>query len=212
MERALREGREGAHRLDLVAEELDAERLAAGRREHVHDAAAHRELAAVVDTLDPLVAGQGERLRQPVDARLETGPHLDRLGAGLGRRQPFGERSRGRADEPAPREQVERPRPLAHEVRRRREPRLPGDAAARQQPNGVVAEEPRRAVGGVTRVRVLRQENDQAALQALVQRGEQQRQRGLRDAGTRRQRLRERRRGARARRAPERMRAVPDGP
>ena len=86
---------------------------------------------------------------------------------------------------------MERPRPLADEVRRRREPRLPGDAAARQEPDGVVAEEPRRAVGRVTCVRVLRQEDDETALDSLVQRSEQQRQRGLRDAGTRRQRLRE---------------------
>ena len=191
MERALREGREGAHRLDLVAEELDAQRLAAGRREDVDDAAAHRELAAVVDALDALVARERERLRQPVDAGLEARPQLDRLRARLGRRQPLGERSRRRADEPAAREHVERPRPLADEVRRRREPRLPGDAAARQQPDRVVAEEPGRALGGVARVRVLREENDQAALEPLVQRGEQQRQRRLRHAGARRQRVRE---------------------
>ena len=64
MERALREGRERAHRLDLVAEELDAERLAAGRREDVDDAAPHRELAAIVHPLDALVARERERLRE----------------------------------------------------------------------------------------------------------------------------------------------------
>ncbi len=94
VERALRERREGAHRLDLVAEELDPERLAAGRREDVDDAAAHGELAAVVHALGALVAREGERLRQALDAELEAGAHLDRLGTGLGRRQPLGERPR----------------------------------------------------------------------------------------------------------------------
>ena len=73
MERALREGRERAHRLDLVAEELDPERLAAGRREDVDDAAPHCELAAVVHPLHPLVPSKRKRLRQPFDAQLEPG-------------------------------------------------------------------------------------------------------------------------------------------
>src|SRR6266542_1257404 len=76
MERALREGREGADRLDLVAEELDAQRLAAGRREDVDDPAAHRELTTVVDALAARVAGEGERLRQTLDAELAAGGEL----------------------------------------------------------------------------------------------------------------------------------------
>ncbi len=191
MERALRERREGAHRFDLVAEELDAQRFAAGGREDVDDAAAHRELAAVVDAVDALVARERERLRQPVDAGLEARPQLDRLRARPGRRQPLGQRSRRGTDEPAAREHVERPRPFADEVRRRRESRLPGDAAARQQANRLVAEEPRRALGCVARVRVLREQNDEASLEALVQRGEQERQRRLRHAGARRECVRE---------------------
>ena len=176
MERALREGRECAHRLDLVAEELDPERLAAGRREDVDDAAPHRELAAVVHSLHPLVPGEGERLCQPVDARLESRPQLDRLGTRLRRRQPLRERPSRGADEPAVRQHVERPRPLAYEVRRRREARLPCDASARQQADRLVAEEPGGALGGVASVRVLRQEHDQTALHALVERRKQERQ------------------------------------
>ena len=191
MERALREGRERAHRLDLVAEELDPERLAAGRREDVDDAAPHGELAAIIHPLHALVARKRKRLRQPFDAGLEPGPQLDRLGTRLRRRQPLRERPRRGADEPAARQHVERPRPLADEVRRRREPRLPCDASARQQADRLVAEEPGGALGGVARVRVLRQEHDQTALQALVQRREQERQRRLRHAGARRQRVRE---------------------
>ncbi len=191
MKRALRERREGAHRLDLVPEELDAERLPAGRREDVDDAAAHRELAAVVDTLDPVVPCERERFAEPLDAKLEARSQLDGLGPGLRRRQPLGKRPRRGADEPAALEHVKRPRPLADEMRRRREPGLPGDAAARQQSNHVAAEEPARALGGVARIRILGQENDQTTAQPLVQRGEEQRQRGLRHASPRRQGVRE---------------------
>ena len=62
VERPLREGRERAHLLDLVTEELDAQRLAAGRREDVDDAAAHRELTPFLDPVDALVAGARKRL------------------------------------------------------------------------------------------------------------------------------------------------------
>ena len=189
MERALREGRERAHRLDLVAEELDAQRLAAGRREDVDDAAAHGELAAVVDALDTLVARERERLGEPFDAELEPGAQLDRLGARVSRRQSLRERARRGADEPAALEHVERPRALADEVRRRREPGLPRTPRLGRSPTALVAEEPRRSLGGVARVRVLRQEHDEPALEPLVERGEQQRQRRLGDARARRQRV-----------------------
>ena len=100
---------------------------------------------------------------------------------------------------------MERARPLADEMRWRREPRLPGDAATRQQPDRVVAEEPGRGLGGVAGVRVLRQEDDESPaaaeggrvflpgiqLEPFVQRREQERQRRLRHAGARRQRVRE---------------------
>ena len=61
-QRALGEGREPAHRLDLVAEQLDPHRPLLGRRVDVEDAAADRELAALLDLLDPLVAGRDEVL------------------------------------------------------------------------------------------------------------------------------------------------------
>jgi hypothetical protein len=191
MKRALGEGREGAYRLDLVPEELHAQRLAARRREDVDDAASNRELTAVVDALDTLVAGESERFPDPVDAELEARAQLDRLGPRFRRRQPLGKGARRRTDEPAALEDVESPRPLADEVRRRREPRLPGDAATGQQPNRVAAEEPGGALRGVACVRVLGQEDHQTSLQPLVQRGEQQRQRGLRHAHARGQGVRE---------------------
>ena len=174
VKRPLGEGREGAHGLDLVAEELDAKGLAAGRREDVDDAAAHGELSSVVHALHPLVAGERKRLPQAFDTGLETRAQLDRLGPHLRGRQPLGQRSRRRADEPASLEHVESSCPLADEVRRRQEPRLPGDAATRQQSDRVVAEEPGRALGSVARIRVLRKEDYNRTSEPLVQRGEQE--------------------------------------
>ena len=72
---------------------------------------------------------------------------------------------------------------------RRLEAGLPAHAAAREVADRVVAEEPGRSLRGVPRVGVLREQADERPLQALVQRGENDRQRGLADTGTRRQRL-----------------------
>ena len=87
VQRALRERREGAHLLDLVAEELDPERLAAGGREHVDDATAHGELAALVDPLDALVPGERELPGEPVDPRLVADPKRERARSRGARRQ-----------------------------------------------------------------------------------------------------------------------------
>ena len=59
-QRALGEGREPAHRLDLVAKQLDSHGAVLGRGKGVEDAAADGELAALLDLLDPLVAGGEE--------------------------------------------------------------------------------------------------------------------------------------------------------
>ena len=102
VQRALRERRERAHLLDLVAEELDAKRLAAGRREDVDEPAADGELAALVRALDPLVAGERERLGKLVEADLRrrrrcgSAPAAPRRG-GI----PSASARRGRDDEPA---------------------------------------------------------------------------------------------------------------
>ncbi len=189
MERTLREGGERADRLDLVAEELDADRLAAGRGEDVDDAAADGELAAVVDALDACVPGERERLGERLDADLGAGAELDLDGTRGGRRHRLGERARGRADEAAPREHVERPRALAGEVRRRLEARVPAHAAARQVADDVVAEEPGGRLGRVPRVRVLGEEADEPAAELLVQRREHERQRRLGHADARRHRV-----------------------
>ena len=155
MKRALRERRERAHLLDLVAEELDPDRLAAGRREDVDQAAAHRELSPVVDTLDALVPRERERLREALDPGSVADRDADRLRPLVARRDPLGERRRGGPNETARGEDVESARTLADEVRRRGEARLPADAAARQERDPFGAQVPARRLREVARVGVL---------------------------------------------------------
>ena len=71
-ERALGEGREPAQRLDLVAEQVDPDGAVLGRREHVEDPAADRELAPVLDLVDPLVAGGDEIDERPRRGRASS--------------------------------------------------------------------------------------------------------------------------------------------
>jgi hypothetical protein len=142
VERPLREGRERAQRLDLVAEELDAHGLSAGRGEDVDDAAAHGELPALLGLGDPLVAGESEVLGEALDTGLVPAAQDDRLRARALRRDPLGRAERGGADEPTGGEHLERAGPLADEVRRRLEPAPPADAARGEEPDALLAEEP----------------------------------------------------------------------
>src|SRR5206468_11843578 len=91
VQRALRKRREGADGLDLVAEELDAERFASRRREEVDQAAADCELAALVDTFYAFVSGEREFLGERLDRDLTTCGERDRCGPCFARRQPFGD-------------------------------------------------------------------------------------------------------------------------
>ena len=173
VQRPLGERREGSHLLDLVAVELDAERLAAGRREDVDNAAANGELAALLGTLDPFVAGQRERLREAVEPGLVAYPKTNARRALRCGRRPLRERRRRGADEPALREHVEGAGSLANEVRRRLEAGAPAHAATRQQCDAVGADEPTRSVGRVAGVRVLGQQADESPVEVLVQRREE---------------------------------------
>ena len=76
LERALGEGGEPAQPLHLVAEQLDAHRALLGGRVDVEDAAAHRELPAVLDLVLALVAARHEPLGGLVE--VEQLPPLDR--------------------------------------------------------------------------------------------------------------------------------------
>ncbi len=192
VQRTLRERREGAHLLDLVAEELDPERLPAGGREHVDDPTAHGELASLVDPLDALVPGEREPVGKPVDPGLVPDPEHERARPRCPRRQPLRERCDRRTDEPSGLEDVERAVALTDQVRRRDQSRLVRDAPARKEgdPRGVP--EPRGAVGSVPRVGVLGEQHEERAAELGVERREHERQHRLRDAGPRRERVDER--------------------
>jgi hypothetical protein len=132
VEGALRERRERPNLLDLVTEELDAQRLAPRRGEDVDDPAPHRELATFLDAFDTLVAGERERLGEAVDTGLVSHAQLDRRRSCLERWQPFRERSRRSADEPSARKDVEGAVALADQVRWRCKPRVERDTATGQ--------------------------------------------------------------------------------
>ena len=102
-ERALGEGREPAQRLDLVVEQVDADRALLRRRVDVEQAAADGELAAVLDLVDALVAGRDEvgrrlvEVEQLADAQREAVRAQRRVGDLLA------ERDGGDDDDRAPR-------------------------------------------------------------------------------------------------------------
>ena len=140
---------------------------------------------------DALVAGEGKLLGQRVDTVLAPRAQLDRRGTRSDGRQRLCDGERGRADEPAAREHVERARTLADEVRRRLEAGLPANAAARHRADELVAEEPGGGLGDVARIDVLGDEADERTLEALVERRQHDRQGGLGHPRTGGQRLRE---------------------
>ena len=82
LEGALVGDREGPDLVDLVAEELHAERVLLGRREDVDDAAAHGELAALLDEVDAGVRRAREPAYDVLELHLVTGGQLDRREVG----------------------------------------------------------------------------------------------------------------------------------
>ena len=182
VQRALGERREGADALDLVAEELDPQRLPARRRVDVGDPSPQREVAALLHLVHSLVSGKGELLCERVDTRLVAGRKTNRLGSRLGRRHRLGQRRGGCAHEPAGGEHVQGAGTLADEVRGRLQSRAPVDASAGEERDLVVAQEPAGRLGSVARVGVLRREDDERSCQLLVERGDQERERRLGDA------------------------------
>ena len=129
-ERALRERREPPQRLDLVAEQVDPHGAVLGRREHVEQTAADRELAAVLDLVDALVAGGDEihrglvEVEQLADAQLEPVRAHRRVGDLLGQRdRADDDHRRGvglwRAARPAPRSAGRRGAAAAPDATRR---------------------------------------------------------------------------------------------
>ena len=98
-QRPLREGREPAQRLDLDVEQVDADRPVLRCRVDVEDAAAHRELTAVLDLVDALVAGRDEIARDLVEIDEVADAQRHRARAQLGVRDLLAQRDRGHDDD-----------------------------------------------------------------------------------------------------------------
>ena len=123
---------EVADLLDRVAEELDPQRVLLGGREHVHDAAAHGDLAAAPNQVGPRVADFDQPGEQVVELARLAGPQRDRLEVaqpGHDRLQQAPDRrhhDRQRAVRLAGGRRVGEPaqhgEPLPHRVRTRRQP------------------------------------------------------------------------------------------
>ncbi len=143
--------------LDLVAEELDAERLTSGARKDVDETAAHGDLPALFDPLDALVAGQRELLDEAVEAALQLGAKTDRRGSLACGRDPLGERACGDADEAAALEHLECTGALPDEVGRRLEAGAGPNAAARKEGDTRRLAVPAHRLGDVARLFVLGQ-------------------------------------------------------
>ncbi len=94
LEGALVGDRERADLVDVVAEELHPQRVLLGGREDVDDAAAHRELAALLDQVDAGVRRVGEPSYDVVEVGAVADGELDRLQVG----QPLHLRLQHRAD------------------------------------------------------------------------------------------------------------------
>jgi hypothetical protein len=158
VKRTLRERGERSDLLDVVTEELDAQRLATGTREHVDEPAADRDLPALLDALDALVPGKRELLDEGVEVSRVLGRQTDRVGSLLRRRQALCERAGRDAHEPAGREHLESTGPLADEMRRGLQTRARADAAAREQRDGSGIDVPADRLGDVACLLVLREQ------------------------------------------------------
>ena len=188
-QRALGERREPAQRLDLDVEELDADGALLGRRVDVEQPAAGRELPAVLDLVDALVARGDELAERSRRGRAARRPRArSRAGAARGRApSPTARRRRRRRPAPprpgeASSTAVQRRDAQPDEVRRRGEVRLVGDAAAgveahrpRAQPGAQVGGE---VAGGAV---VAGDDHGRAAHVAVGDRRDQERPQRLRD-------------------------------
>ena len=179
MEGALREGRERPYLLDLVAEELDAQRLPPRAREDVDQPSPHRDVTSLLDPLDPLVSGEAQRFDETVQSRARTRRDADGVGASFARRRALGERPGRDADETALVEHRQCARPLADEMRWWLETRSERDAAAREERDPSRVHVPGNRLRRVAGFLVLGEEADERALEGAVQRREQERKHGV---------------------------------
>ena len=133
LERALGEGREPGEPLDLDVEQLAANGALLGGRVDVEDVPADRELAALLNLVDALVAARDELRGRLVEVDEAALGDLETLRAQVGVGHLLGERARA-GDEHGgllPEQRVERGDTQPDEMRRRREMRLVAHAARR---------------------------------------------------------------------------------
>ena len=179
VERALRERRERPDLLDVVSEELHAQRLAAGAREDVDEAAAHRDLPTLLHPLDAFVAGERQRLDERIEAGAVRASEVDRVGSHLPGRNALGERARRDADEPASFDYLERASTLPDQVGGRLEAGSCVNATAREQCDLCRIDVPADRLGEITRFLVLGEEAHERAAERAVERGEEKRENRL---------------------------------
>ena len=182
LERALREGGEPRQPLDLDVEQLDADGAFLGRRIDVEDVAAHRELAALLDLVDALVAGGDELVERLVDvdhaalvereavrAQLRVGDLLAEGGGG-----DDDDRGVARTAGDTLHQRVEGADAEADEVRRRREARLVADAAARVEADGPRGQVGLQVGGQVARRAVVAGDDERGAAGLEVEQAREQ--------------------------------------
>ncbi|GIU89064.1 MAG: hypothetical protein KatS3mg010_0163 [Acidimicrobiia bacterium] len=91
--------RELREAVDLVAPEVDPYRVVRGGRVHVHDRAAHRDLAARLHLVLAPVPGGDEPFDELVAVEAVAAPHDDRFDVLDVRAEPLHERAHGRDDD-----------------------------------------------------------------------------------------------------------------
>ena len=148
-QRALRERREPAQRLDLDIEHVDPHRPLLSRRKHVKQAAPQRELSPLLNLIDALVAGADELRCALVEVEQLAHAQFERVRAQLRVRHLLRQRDRahdhhrrllqGALRGARTEQRIERRHAQTDEMRRRCQVRLVRDAARR-----VVANAPRR--------------------------------------------------------------------
>ena len=182
VEGALREGRERPYLLDLVAEQLDAQRLPARARKDVDQPSPYRDVTSVLDPFDTLVSGEGQRSDETVQSRARARRDADGVGASVDRRRALGERPGRDAHETTLLEHRLCARPLADEMRWWLETRSKRNAAAREERDPTRVHVPGNRLRSVACFLVLGEEADERALEGAVQRREQEWKHGVRHA------------------------------
>ena len=138
---ALRRWIESAQRLDHVADELQADRLAVAGGKHIEDAAADRERAMLVNRVRPGEAGIDEQIRQRLRIDFRARPDFEgRAEESLRWADPGQQCGRGRDDQSGTpgSGSGQRPRTRCRDAEVRRHPAVGIDLQRRQRQHGAL--------------------------------------------------------------------------